>query len=66
MKFTGKTQVEVDQETLADATERCRVSRLQAYRDESDPLFFDYQKGVTTKEAWLAKVAEIKARYPKP
>ena len=38
--------------------------RLAAYRNESDPLFFKWQRGEGTQEAWLAKIEEIKARYP--
>jgi len=37
--------------------------RAEAYRAESDPLFFKFQRGEATKEKWLAKVSEIKARY---
>jgi len=37
--------------------------RLEAYRTESDPLFFKYQRGEVEKKVWLDKVAEIKARY---
>ena len=37
--------------------------RRQAYRDESDPLFFKWQRGEATMEEWLAKIAEIKGRY---
>jgi hypothetical protein len=36
--------------------------RLNDYRNESDPLFFKWQRGEVTQEEWLAKVAEIKAR----
>jgi hypothetical protein len=39
-------------------------SRLEAYRAEADPLFFMAQRGEATMEEWLAKVAEIKARFP--
>jgi len=39
--------------------------RLYAYRNEADPLFFKWQAGEGTKEAWLAKRAEIAARFPK-
>ncbi|CAB4121760.1 hypothetical protein UFOVP16_2 [uncultured Caudovirales phage] len=39
--------------------------RGDAYRVESDPLFFKAQRGEATMDEWLAKVAEIKARYPK-
>ena len=38
--------------------------RKKAYTDEADPLFFQYQRGEATKEEWLNKVAEIRARYP--
>lgn len=38
--------------------------RAAAYRDESDPLFFKAQRGEATMDDWLAKVDEIKARWP--
>ena len=41
------------------------MRRKEAYAYESDPLFFKYQRGEITKEEWLAKVEEIKTRYPK-
>lgn len=40
--------------------------RADAYREESDPLFFKAQRGEATMQQWLDKVAEIKARYPSP
>lgn len=49
-----------------------RAARLAAYRVESDPLKieaeYDAQVGGTASNytSWLAKVAEIKARYPLP
>jgi hypothetical protein len=39
--------------------------RQQAYIAEADPLFFKAQRGEATMEEWQAKVAEIKARFPK-
>jgi hypothetical protein len=33
---------------------------------EADPLFFQYQRDEVSREDWLAKVAEVKARWPKP
>ena len=42
------------------------AQRATAYREEADPLFFKYQRGEATKEEWLAKIAEIKARFPDP
>lgn len=37
--------------------------RSEAYRNESDPLFFKYQRGEVEKQVWLDKVAEIKEKY---
>lgn len=42
------------------------AKRAEAYRTESDPLFFMAQRGEATMAEWEAKVAEIKARYPYP
>jgi hypothetical protein len=41
------------------------VKRRAAYAVEADPLFFKAQRGEATLAEWQAKVAEIKARYPK-
>ena len=46
-------------------TEQITALRAAAYRDEADPLYFKAQRGEATMEEWLAKVEEIKARYPK-
>lgn len=42
--------------------------RQAAYQLESDPLFFKYQRNEdgVTKAAWVAKVEEIRERYPMP
>lgn len=55
----GEVELEV-------ATERAQAERRSAYLSESDPLFFEWQRGEGTEQAWLAKVAEIKARFPLP
>lgn len=39
--------------------------RFDAYRNESDGLYFKAQRGEATMEDWINKVAEIKAKYPK-
>lgn len=39
--------------------------RKNAYSQEVDPLFFQYQRGESNQETWLNKVQEIKNRYPK-
>lgn len=54
---TNKSQSEVDKITVE--------LRAEAYRNESDPLFFKAQRGEATHEEWLDKVNEIKTRYPK-
>lgn len=49
------------------AIEEVNNLRLQAYQTESDPIYFQAQRGDTyTLEDWKAKVAEIDARYPYP
>ena len=48
------------------ATEAIRNQRLSAYREESDPIFFDYQRGEATEEEWLEAIQNIKDRYPYP
>ena len=45
--------------------EEVKNNRLNAYRDESDPLFFQYKRGEATKQHWLDKVEEIRQRFPK-
>lgn len=48
----------------AQRAAQIQVQRAEAYRAESDPLFFKSQRGEATQQEWLDKVAEIKARYP--
>jgi hypothetical protein len=43
-----------------------RMERAYAYSQESDPLFFKSRRGEATEAEWLAKVEEIKERYPYP
>lgn len=38
--------------------------RKYLYMNESDPLYFSYCAGESTKEEWLAKRREIKDRFP--
>ena len=40
--------------------------RSTAYRVESDPIFFKWQRGEATEQAWLDKVQQIRERYPYP
>ena len=41
-------------------------NRQMAYQHEADPLYFGWQRGENTEQAWLDKVAEIRVRYPYP
>lgn len=41
-----------------------KQKREEAYKLESDPINFLMQREEATKEDWLNKIAEIKARYP--
>lgn len=46
--------------------EQQQAARAAAYALEADPLFFMSQRGEATTDEWLAKIAEIKARFPYP
>lgn len=50
----------------AQAQAETDALRHAAYAAESDPLFFKWQRGEGTEQAWLDKIAEIQARYPDP
>lgn len=57
-----KTQEELDAD-IASADAAKKAARAEAYRVESDPLFFKAQRGEATMDEWLTKVEEIKSRY---
>lgn len=56
------TEEEKTERMLALASQKDAL-RLEAYRNEADPLFFKAQRGEATIEEWKLKVEEIKARY---
>ena len=56
--------VELDDPANYDSDEQ--RERALAFRNEADPLFFKWQRGERTEQAWLDKVAEIRARFPDP
>jgi len=41
-------------------------ARAQAYRETSDPIFFEYQRGDKTEAEWLAAVEAVKDAHPYP
>jgi hypothetical protein len=54
---------EVQAEIAREAVERARQA---AYRTESDPIFFEYQRGDKTQQEWLDAVQAIKDAHPYP
>ena len=48
----------------ARANAEAEAQRAVAYKAEADPLFFYWQAGEGTEQAWLEKRAEIRARFP--
>jgi hypothetical protein len=54
---------EVQYEVAYEQVERARA---QAYRETSDPIFFQYQRGDATEAEWLAAVQAVKDSHPYP
>jgi hypothetical protein len=48
------------------AMEQVEQARAQAYRETSDPIFFEYQRGDKTEAEWLAAVQAVKDANPYP
>jgi hypothetical protein len=48
------------------AYEQVEHARAQAYRETSDPIFFEYQRGDKTEAEWLAAVQAVKDANPYP
>jgi hypothetical protein len=47
-------------------TEQVEKARAQAYRETSDPIFFEYQRGDKTEAEWLSAVQAVKDANPYP
>jgi hypothetical protein len=54
---------EVQYENAYKAVEQARAI---AYRETSDPIFFQYQRGDATEAEWLAAVQAVKDQHPYP
>jgi hypothetical protein len=64
-KPTNKDLEKLWEEVRVEAhNEEQSLLRRKAYQEESDPLFFEYQRDSVTKEDWLNKVESIKEKYP--
>ena len=48
------------------AHEQVEGARQVAYRETSDPIFFEYQRGDKTEAEWLAAVQAVKTATPYP
>jgi len=64
------TQAELDAAWPAVAyANQCatvEAARLYAYEQNSDPVFFKWQRGDATEAEWRAAVAKVKADNPYP
>lgn len=61
----AEIEAEVARLTALEPARIATENRRAAYISEADPLFFKAQRGEATMEDWQAKVAEIRARFPK-
>jgi hypothetical protein len=61
----AEIEAEVARLTALEPARIATENRRAAYIAEADPLFFKAQRGEATMEEWQAKVADIKARFPK-
>jgi hypothetical protein len=61
----AEIQAEVARLTALEPARIATENRRAAYIAEADPLFFKAQRGEATMEEWQAKIADIKARFPK-
>jgi hypothetical protein len=41
-----------------------RALREKEYKQYTDPIFFQVQRGIYTNEEWLASIENVKLRYP--
>ncbi len=62
----AELQAEWAQVEYEVAYEAVQKQRQAAYQAESDPVFFDYQRGDKTEAEWLAAVEAVKAAHPYP
>ena len=64
----GVPESKIEEAKKNQAFEDIQKDRLGAYKEESDPLYMEWQFDQTpeSEQVWRDKVAEIKARYPLP
>jgi hypothetical protein len=50
----------------ARAMKAVQNARADAYRETTDPLFFQYQRGEVSEAEWLTAVEAVKTAHPYP
>lgn len=60
----AEIQAEFDRLVALEPMKLVKAKRQAAYIAESDALFFKAQRNETSMSDWLAKIEEIKNRYP--
>jgi len=57
--------ITIDQNKLKEHKNAiAKANREQAYKEESDPLYFKWKRGEITEQEYLSKVEEIRRRFP--
>lgn len=54
----------IDEPFIKPTQDQIDALRKSAYQSEADPLFFKWQRGESTQQEWLDKIADIRNRYP--
>jgi hypothetical protein len=62
----AELQAEWAQVEYEVAYEAVETARATAYRNTSDPIFFEFQRGDKTEVEWLAAVEAVKVANPYP
>lgn len=64
LDFFNAQKALADSKAKDEYNEKMRLNRENAFRAESDILFFKSQRNEATTQEWLDKVAEIRNRFP--
>jgi hypothetical protein len=62
----AELQAEWEQVQYEVAYDTVEKTRADQYRQISDPIFFQYQRGTATEQQWLDSVQSIKDANPYP
>lgn len=62
----AELQAALPEALAAQQFERARRNRQSLFRELSDPIFFDWQRGKATEQDWQDAVDRIKTEHPYP